>query len=142
MSKIYINGKEPTKSNDKSSQAIGSQQTNVDNVTETYLGEIDLQDASWQSFTLEVKIAQPAGDESANDFTLFWGFCSSSLTTNGPTQLSTCESSLTCNLTTGNTTRYYMTDALSPKARYLNVWYDCDNLTAPITSVDVSINKL
>jgi hypothetical protein len=128
--------------NDKASQAVGSQQTSVDNVADVYLAEVDLGDALWHDFTLEVKSVQAAGDESAKDFTLFWGFCSASLTTNAPTQLATSEYSMICDLTSGGTTRYYMTPILQPKARYLAVWYDCDNLTVPLTSIDVTINKL
>lgn len=123
------------------SAAVGTQQTSVDNVSNTHLAEVDLTSGEYYNFTLEVNIVQAAGDESANDFTLFWGFSSASVTTNAPTQLATSEFSLVCDLTTGGTTRYYLTPIIQPRARYLNVWYDCDNLTVPLTSVDVRINK-
>jgi hypothetical protein len=119
----------------KASQAVGSQLTSVDNVSNTHVAEVNY------NMTLEVKIIQAAGDESANDFTLFWGFCSDSVTTNAPTQLATNEFSLVCNLTTGSTTRYYMTPIIQPTAQILNVWYDCDNLTVPLTSVDITLNQ-
>jgi len=125
----------------KDSVAVGEQATSIDNVSNVHLAEIDLQDPSWAAISLEVKIVQAAGDESANDFTLFWGYNSVPLTTNAPTQLATAEFSLVCDLTTGGTIRYYLTPIIIPKARYLNVWYDCDNLTVALTSVDVTLNK-
>tara|TARA_Y100000310_G_scaffold102052_1_gene100210 strand:- start:232 stop:1233 length:1002 start_codon:yes stop_codon:yes gene_type:complete len=127
---------------DKTSAAVGSQQTTVDNVSNTHLAEVDIADASYHDVVLEVKIIQAVSDESAFDFTLFWGFSSASLTTNSPTQLATAEFSLVCDLVDasgGATTRYYLTPIIQPKGRYLNVWYDCDNVGTAITSVDVTL---
>lgn len=150
----YINGKEQlgeatvthlaNVAYDKTSAAVGSQQTNVDNVSNTHLAEVDIADASYHDIVLEVKIIQAVSDESALDFTLFWGFSSVSLTTNSPTQLDTAEFSLVCDLldaSGGATTRYYLTPIIQPKARYLNVWYDCDDVGSALTSVDITLIK-
>lgn len=132
----------------KAGLAVGTQQTSVDNVSDQYLAYVDLEDASYHDISLQVKVVQAAGsDESANDFTLYWAFCSDELVTpsDAPTVLSTSEFSLTCPLvdaTAGATTRYYQSGIIVPKARYLYVWYDCDDLTNPLTSVDVVLNKL
>lgn len=125
----------------KSTVLLG-QATNVDNVSNIHLAETDMEDPTWKNFSLEVKITQGAGDESANDFELFWGFSSDSLGTLSPTRLSTNEFSLVCDLAAGTSIKYYMTPIIEPKARYMNTWYDCDNLTAALNTVDVTINKL
>jgi len=135
--------------NEKASEAIGSQQTDVGGIAggvfDQYLGMVDLQDASYHDISLEVRIQQLVpSDESAKDFTLFWAFCSESLSnpsSDAPTQLQPSEFSLICDLVDasgGDTTRYYQTSVLQPKARYLYVWYDCDEVHIELDISNVS----
>lgn len=103
----------PVENNDKAVVDCGSQATDVDNVSNTYLAEIDMTDASYHDFNAFIKIVQGVSDESANDFTLFWGFCYEQIGTpgtNAPVQLATSERSYVCDLidaSGGATTRYY-----------------------------------
>jgi len=126
---------------------IGTTQTNVNNVSDQYLGMVDLEDSAFHDIVLEVKIVQASGsDESANDFTLYWAFCTEQISNpsaNAPVQLQPVEYSLVCDLvdaTAGATTRYYQSSVIQPKARYLYVWYDCDSLTNALSSVDVYLS--
>ncbi len=125
------------------SKQVGSQQTNVSNVSDQYLGMEDVSDGAFDKIAFEVKLTQASGsDESGKFFKLFWAFSSQQLSNpnQAPTLLQNSEYSLLCGLgdaTGGAITRHYMSDLVEPHGPYVYVWYDCDSLTNALTSVDV-----
>ena len=117
--------------------------TGTHNVSNEYIGVADLEDPSYHDIVLEVKIEQTIpSDESSKDFVLFWGFSSQGdIGNNSPDYLQPVEFSLICDLVNAslsNTTRYYQTSIIQPKARYLYLWYDCDKLNVQLNVSNVN----
>jgi len=137
---------------DKTREQVGSQLLNVDNATSlTAVGKVDLQDAQYHDLSLEVKIEYGGDPGASMNFNLYWVMSGESLSISdaitdigGSASDGSNWSSLNIGLTSGavlGDIEYYQSILFSPKARYLYVAYTCDDITNPLSTVDVYLNR-
>ena len=122
--------------------------SNLDNVSNQEItdGGLDIANPKIFHFTIEAKCVNGAGTPGdSKKLTIFYAFSyEDDCDIETDDILSQSESSFPVNLTnTGNgAINRNISDLIIPKARYLYLWYDVDDLTTPLASLDVVLNIL